>query len=150
MFGTDTYIAFLPLFIAFWCVITLVVSIMGGWFVLAKYYRATQPFNGTRWHFRSASVHTESRPQSNYAGVLTLGANSQGLYISVLFPFRIGHPPLFIPWSEVESSEPHRQLLFSMVQLNFKKAPSVSVKISRGLAHAVAHEAHGCFVLSDS
>jgi hypothetical protein len=34
--------------------------------------------------------------------VVRLVAAGDALYASVLFPFRIGHPPLRIPWNEIK------------------------------------------------
>ncbi|MGH8212181.1 MAG: hypothetical protein ACREPP_02980 [Rhodanobacteraceae bacterium] len=136
---------FLPLFLAFWCAICVALSFMGGWHALGQQYRATQPFGGRRWHLRSASMRLV-----NYGGVLTLGANAEGLFISVLFPFRLGHPPLFIPWSQIESAEPYRQLFFPLVRFRFKKSPSVSLSLSRGLVQAIVGEAQGHFSLAGS
>jgi hypothetical protein len=63
-----------------------------------------------------------------------LGASQEGLFLAVSFPLRIGHPPLFIPWSEVESIEPYRFLFFSIVRFRFKQAPKVSLAVSRRVA----------------
>lgn len=86
----------------------------------------------------------------NYGSCLMLGANAEGLFVSVLFFFRVGHPPLFIPWSEVESATHYRSLLFPMVKFKFKKAPSVSFKMSRKLALAVTKQARDRFSLPAS
>jgi hypothetical protein len=130
---------FFPFFILLWCVASFSLSLLGGWFSLAQHYRATQPFVGERWHMRSASLRFVS-----YGSCLILGSNTQGLFLSVLFPFRIGHPPLFIPWSEVLSAEHYKiAFLFPMVRFRFKQEPSASFKISRGLALEIAEQAHG-------
>lgn len=41
------------------------------------------------------------RWNTNFGNCLTIGANRDGLYLAVLFLFRVGMPPLFIPWSEI-------------------------------------------------
>ena len=38
---------------------------------------------------------------SHYGGVVRVTAASDALYLSVVFLFRIGHPPLRIPWNEI-------------------------------------------------
>jgi hypothetical protein len=38
----------------------------------------------------------------HYSSVIRLVAADDALYLSVLFPFRIGHPPLCIPWTEIQ------------------------------------------------
>jgi hypothetical protein len=147
----DNPIVFLLFWVAMWCAICLTLSVWGGWYVLAKYYRATQPFSGKLWHFRSASFFRNGamRP-SSYGGCLTFGASTEGLYISTMLPFRLGHPPLFVPWSDIGGIETYHQLFLSAVRFRFKKVPFVACKISNGLATAVSQESHGHFSVGNS
>jgi hypothetical protein len=74
---------------------------MTGWSVLA----ARSPFSGSAfqgltWRFQSARM----RYMGNYNNCLTVGANTEGLYLKCPF-FMAGHPALFIPWEEVSYSE---------------------------------------------
>ncbi|MHB8539126.1 MAG: hypothetical protein ACYDCS_14080 [Candidatus Dormibacteria bacterium] len=39
-----------------------------------------------------------------YHNCVTIGASPEGLYVAPFFPFRLAHPPLFIPWNEVSYS----------------------------------------------
>jgi hypothetical protein len=145
MIDINNPLVFLPLFVVLWCAISVTLSFVGGWHALAQNYRATEPFSERRWHFRSAAMCSV-----NYGGVLTFGANTEGMFISPLFLLPVCHPPLFIPWSEFESAAQYRQLFFPMVILQFKKSPLVSLRISRGLAQAMAGEAQGRFSLAGS
>jgi hypothetical protein len=88
-------------FIALWSVTCYSLSWVSGWHALAERYRCEQDFEGERWRFRSAQM----RWTTKYNGVLILSANREGLYLSIFFPFRLGHPPLFIPWSEITFGE---------------------------------------------
>lgn len=124
----------LVLVLALWCAICFVSSALGGWRSLARHYRQLRPFGGKRWHFSSGSMGLAS-----YSFFLTVGASQEGLFLAVPFPLRIGHPPLFIPWSEVEI-EPHRFLFFAMVRFRFKQAPRVSLLVFRKLALSLAQE----------
>jgi hypothetical protein len=94
---------FAVVFPIFWCAIMYWISFMGGWRQLATRYRSSSPISGTAWRFRSATLH--HRMESNYGSCLKLTANEEGLGLSVFFPFRVGHPPLFIPWSEMLVSQ---------------------------------------------
>ena len=47
----------------------------------------------------------------SYGNCLFVTVNTQGLYLSIFFPFRFLSPPLFIPWSRVESIQ-ERRILF--------------------------------------
>lgn len=42
------------------------------------------------------------RFRGHYGGVIRMTAADDALYLSVLFLFRIGHPPLRLPWSEIK------------------------------------------------
>lgn len=50
-----------------------------------------------------------------YNNVLTLASDPEGLYLGVMILFRMGHPNLFVTWSEIEFEEP-KQWLFYKVQ----------------------------------
>ncbi len=39
--------------------------------------------------------------QVTYSGCLTIHSSAEELHLSVLLPFRPGHPPVFIPWDAV-------------------------------------------------
>jgi hypothetical protein len=38
----------------------------------------------------------------HYSGVIRMTTAEDGLYLSVFLLFRIGHPPLCIPWKEIQ------------------------------------------------
>jgi hypothetical protein len=91
-------------FVALWTVICYGISWMSGWRALARRYRCEQEFEGERWRFQSGRMRWNTR----YGSILTVGANREGLYLAVLFLFRLGQPPLFLPWSEITASERRR------------------------------------------
>lgn len=132
----------LLLVMAFWCAVCFATSALGGWHSLARHYRQLRSFDGKRWHSSSGSMGLAS-----YSLFLTVGADSEGLFLAVSFPLRLGHPPLFIPWSEVASIEPYRFLGFPMVRFRFRQAPKVSLTVSRELALAIGKESS--LVLTD-
>jgi hypothetical protein len=39
---------------------------------------------------------------ADYSGIIRIAAEEDSLYLSVVFPYRIGHPPLRIPWTEIQ------------------------------------------------
>jgi hypothetical protein len=80
------------------CTIFFVISRIGGWATLARRFRATEPFYGETWGWQSAKF----RGWCNYNNCLTVGASQEALYLSVMIPFRLFHPPLMIPWREIE------------------------------------------------
>ena len=85
-----------------WLGVSALLARIGGWSTLARTYRAKYPVVGERFRFISASMGKPRLPV-NYKRCLFMVVNRHGLHISVLFPFRFRSPPLFIPWSAVES-----------------------------------------------
>ncbi len=66
--------------------------------MLARRFRANEPFYGETWGWQSARF----RGWCSYNNCLTVGANQEGLYLAVMLPFRLFLPPLLIPWQEIE------------------------------------------------
>ena len=128
----------------FWLFLALVwtgaswlISLLSGWRRLSKTYPARLPFTGKHWWFQSA----EMRWTSHYGGCLIVGGNHEGLHLSVLLPFRIAHPPLFIPWSDISTREQKSRFSFTRVELAFQKVPGVSLKINATLARKIQESA---------
>jgi hypothetical protein len=84
-------------FLTLWLLVSASLSYVGGWYSLARVYRALLPFNGAKWGMQSGKM----RWLANYNNILTLGVNQEGLYVATMFLFRFMHPPLLVPWSEV-------------------------------------------------
>jgi hypothetical protein len=64
-------------------------------------------------------------------------ANDEGIGLAVLWPFRLGHPPLFIPWSEMNMSQVNWLYLFPLVRFDFEQEPSVALFIEPKLARKI-------------
>jgi hypothetical protein len=126
------WLLFWVLFAIVWVILCLLLSALGGWRELARHHTAETPFSGTRFRFRSARFARSVR----YGGCLTLGASATGLYVEVFPLFRIAHPPLLIPWSEIAVHELGRGR-FAAVELAFTRPPGSAVRISRRLAEAL-------------
>ena len=122
-------------FVAMWLGVTFLLSAMGGWRKLAEHYSTSGGFTGKRFRFRSAQLGG----YVNYGGCLTLGSDSQGLYLAVLPFFRMAHPPLLIPWNDIGAREA-RSWFFPAIELEFTKAPAASVRLPRRLAEALFRE----------
>ena len=65
---------------------------------------------------------------ASYGGVLIFGANFQGMYLAVNPLFAILHPPLFIPWMDIQSEE-QKGLFGKETTLTFVKVPKVKLTI---------------------
>jgi hypothetical protein len=60
-------------------------------------------------------------------------AASDALYLSVLFPFRIGHPPLRIPWDEIRMRRT-KFLWRRLVLLTLGNQEQIPMRISERMA----------------
>ena len=90
------------IFAILWCGICFVTSFISGWYTLSRRFcRQSEPYGDNR----SAgpffyTIYT--RFWSRYSSIIRLTAADDALYLSVLFFFRIAHPPLRIPWAEIK------------------------------------------------
>ncbi len=89
-----------------------------------------------QWGMQSARIGWAS-----YNGVLTVGADRGGLYLRPLLPFRIGHAPLYIPWSDVTTSA--SRFIFSYYVFHMKKAPGARIRVYARLGRRIAEAAGG-------
>jgi hypothetical protein len=93
---------FAVLFVALWCLIPLIVSFVGGWHRLSLRFRAqSEPYGDTRTA-GPFSYGVQMRYRLGYNNAIRITAAEDALYFSILFLFRIGHPPLRIPWNEIQ------------------------------------------------
>jgi len=120
----------LILFAVFFSVICFLISFLTGWHELAGEYPLSGAFNGQRWRFRSANM----RWGTHYGNCLTFGADQAGLFVSVVFPFRCGHPPLSIPWSEISVRQTRYFFNSERAEFRFRRAPSIPLYVSPALA----------------
>jgi len=113
-----------------WLCVCQLISSASGWRILSRDYRAAAPFEGKKFWFKSAGL----RRWTNYNNCLVVGASKYGLYLSVLPVFRVGHPALFIPWTDISTEAANRRLLPDVVKFSFAKQPDVPVIFSKKLA----------------
>ena|ERR1700752_3227997 len=132
-----TPLEFILFFSLLWSGVSVVLARIGGWGRLAETYRSEGDFEGRRWKLRSAKVGSV-----DYANCLTFGVNERGLYMGVLLPFRLAHPPLFIPWSDVGVEE-RRGWFFEYLDFRFAQAPDTRVRVSKRLGESLLN-AGGC------
>jgi hypothetical protein len=105
------------------------ISRVGGWASLAEPYRISEPFSGSQWKFESGQMRYLTR----YNHCLTIGANPRGLYLSIPWPLRISHPPLFIPWRDI-SFFSKSFLGLKYIELRLGREVTIPFRISYRLA----------------
>ena len=84
--------------VAAWVAVSFMIASLSGWRELAEKFAAEQLSPTPRRHSggRVGGV--------TYGGALKLGALPNGFLLSVLLPFRLGHRPLAMQWSDVSES----------------------------------------------
>jgi hypothetical protein len=119
---------FLPLT---WILVSFIISRVGGWSLLAKVYLTqADTLDGDSWKFQSIQM----RWGTNYGNCVTVSANPLGLGLSVLFLFRLGHPPLLIPWSDITMVMVKKSRFFlSWIEFRFRLEPSIPIRINNML-----------------
>ena len=127
---TQFPVIFPVFFIALWCAISLLASRLTGWAALARRFSSTTPFTGQTWNWQSARM----RWTTHYGSCLTVGADPSGLYLSVMFLFRMGHAPLFLPWHEVSVRRRWKVLGLRYVELRLGQEEQLPFQISGSLA----------------
>ena len=68
----------------------------------------------------------------NYRSCLTIGGNSEGIYLSVLFLFTAGSSPLFIPWNEIKIVK-RKFWWLPALELKLVKVPAITIMVNQGL-----------------
>ena len=127
---------FLLEFVCLWVAVTFLVAQLSGWAQLSRYYRTETQFEGERWYFRSC----RARWMTHYNGCVTVGANTQGLYLAIFLLFRLGHPPVLVPWYQVTVRK-GKTLFWDWTEFRFDQAPGVWLKFYGGLGDKICQAA---------
>src|SRR5450432_817359 len=126
-------VLFVLFFVTVWCAALIAVSRVSGWALLATRFRTDSPFPGQTWTWQSARL----RWGCNYNNCITLGSDPSGLYLSMMFLFSMGSPPLLIPWSEVTIWRRRQILFFRFVELRLGREQQVPLVIREKLADSL-------------
>jgi hypothetical protein len=98
---------FVPLLILGWFAVLAFLSFVGGWYELSQRYPDQRRMREKTFSFASMGLGRGFFPV-NYKHCISVHIDPKGLAISVLLPFRIFHPPFFIPWSAVSECKQER------------------------------------------
>jgi hypothetical protein len=113
-------------FVAMWCGICWLLSRLGGWNRLAARFAAQAPPRGKRFSMQSARIGWV-----NYNGCLTIHASPDGLHVAIWPLWRLGHPPLFVPWEEFHNARPRRFLWWKYVECEVLTPGPVKLQLSQ-------------------
>lgn len=109
-----------------WCGVLLLLSHLGGWQRLAQCFPARdRPPSGRCLARQSGRVGPV-----NYSGCLTIHTSAEGLRLAVWPLFRLGHPPLFIPWDEIHHARLKRFLWVRWVLFEVGEAKVATLQLS--------------------
>ena len=130
-------------FVGLFMLISTVLAAISGWSVLKRYYVA-KAFTGKLHRFRSGNMNGVRFSRS-----LSLGADTEGLYLSAFILMRFSMPALYIPWSDITARKTS-SWGFSMLELKFDKAPYIALRLRYSDAEMLYQEAGRSNVLSAS
>ena len=105
-------LAILGGFLSIWILSGYLLAKLSGWDRLSDEFRAGRKFDGSWAWFTSVQM----RYRITYSNVIHIGFDEYGLHLKVLFPFRIGHPRLFIPWNEIQILALRKHFLGASIQ----------------------------------
>ena len=115
------FLLFPLFFAAIWLFVTGILATVGGWSVLARLYRDPgHAFRGNIVQLPGSSVSLRRGRvplPANYNRCVTLTLPGPGLHLRVVSAFRFRHPPLFIPWGQMETVEPGTMLGWRILTL---------------------------------
>src|SRR5262245_3061242 len=123
---------FIIFFISLWCFVCFLLGVVSGWVTLAAQFRCTSEFKGPSWSGRSGYMRWV-----NFNRILTVGADSSGLFLRMMFLFRIGQPPLLIPWNHVTISKRGKIFFFRYVVLRLGREEQIPLAISGNLTDKI-------------
>jgi len=129
---TVFFVLFPCFFLGMWCAVSLVLSTLGGWRRLAESFPARGQPSGRRFVMQGAKVGLV-----HYSGCLTICSSPEGLYLSVWLPFRLGHPPLLIPWHAVHNATIRRFLWIERVAFDVGSPSVTTVELSKKIFEGV-------------
>ncbi len=121
--------------VVMWCLTLVALSKITGWSRLAEKYK-------TRIKPESKLMYAVQAFWGSImlaGNIYTIGTDRNGLFLGVLLPFRIGHPPLLIPWHEIRAKKvdgfikPRVQLIFGNgISRPFEVYEKTAKKIEEG------------------
>lgn len=125
-----------------WIFMSFMLSLIGGWRALSDNYLADGPFEGSNRAWQSISVYYFVFYPVSYGNMVTMGASDKLVNLSVWFPFRLFHPPISIPYSEMRGVE-RRILFIKTIVIRAEKNPNVKIGISKKQADWIEIQSSG-------
>jgi hypothetical protein len=120
-------------------VISAALDYLSGWYGLAKDFRATEPVVGESFWFVSGLFGQSALFPTGYRSCLIITVNNAGFKVSVMLPFSILAPTLFIPWDKIESID-EGSVWFRRHVIIHIYGYQTAIMISGGAGRSIAQE----------
>jgi hypothetical protein len=114
--------AFCIFFPLLWTGIVMFLSRASGWHGLAQRFACPVAPAGETHSAQSAMFGW-----ARYKSTVTVTIADQGVHLALFFLFKMGHPPILIPWSEIESAETSSYLFFKTTRLKLRSGVTIDV-----------------------
>jgi hypothetical protein len=83
-------------YLAFWFVLGTGIARLDGWAALVRRFPVRRPPDGKRFTMQSGKIGW-----ADYNGCLRIIVADEGLYLAMWPRFMFGHPPMLLPWPEL-------------------------------------------------
>ena len=124
---SGVFAALFPLFfVGMWCGVSMLLSVAGGWRRLAQRYPARGLPTGKRFGWQGARLGWV-----NYNNCMTIYSSAEGLHLSVWFLFRLGHPPVFIPWEAIRNEQERKVLWVESIRFEVGSPSVVKMELAK-------------------
>ena len=138
--GTIFVVIFPVFFVTVWVLVSYVLSLLSGWHSLARKFRNDTPPTANARAAGPLFYRVNLNDWVGYSSVIRIINAPRGMYFSVVFPFRIGHPRIFIPWDQIKISKTKRWWRNYLV-LTLGTEEQIPMRISEAMAREVGLEA---------
>lgn len=129
-------------FAAMWLGITGMLAEIGGWSELARLYREPEGMvRAPVQSFRMATLDLRRRGiplPTNYSNCAIVELAVEGLHLRPWAIFRFRHPPLLIPWTQMEQVQPGTFLFFRVLTVS-PRGVGTRIRMYGAPAEAVEH-----------
>lgn len=99
-------------FVLIWSGVVYLLAWLSGWRRLARLYRTSNAPKGS-----PLGTFWAMLGPVNHKGTLHIQPAPEGLYLSTMVFFRMGHPPLLIPWHAIKRQDVEQLSLVKWVAL---------------------------------
>jgi hypothetical protein len=111
-------------FVGVWLFVVGLLAALGGWSALGRHFR--DPGDAARGNFielPGSSLMMRRAPipfPVSYNHCVAVTVSGAGLHLRVMVLFRFRHPPLLIPWEQVERMEPGHHLFWRTLRIRLR------------------------------